>query len=209
MRRLIVIILLCVSACGWGGEKSEGLDAARLRAALLDSYPGMTPGTVDAQPHYQQVEDRLMAGQPWPGGATECAMRLSAGGFVRASGDTRAQAPAALRGWQRGPNDARILQWLVALPGGGAQQAVRAPLPERCRHYELDVKGSKISHTVTDRPLDLGDGGRIWATHRDPGLQATITVVFAYRGVLVVITCGESDQGGFPELALRRLKEHL
>lgn len=112
------LLLLFLSACTEGegaapqGQQSQQsrqgqATAAQLMDAMVDSHPGLKVTESDAQDHFQQLEDRLLAGSHWPAVGGDCLKRLSPGGFVRVLGETGTQAPAAMRGWGTEKNEDR------------------------------------------------------------------------------------------------------
>ncbi|WP_433329461.1 hypothetical protein [Spirillospora sp. CA-294931] len=209
----IVLVLPMLASCGVGAAKKEprprvsasAMDPHRLMGAMVASYPGLKQTYSDAQDHMHQLNQRLVGDKPQLSG---CLGRLSPVGHLKALGAGAAQAPAALRMWGRGYYDVRILQTVVALPGGGAKSAVEArPFPENCRAF----RSGGVRFTVNEYPVDLGDGGYVQVSEAT-GRKGTATreslVRFSYRGVYVLISgLADRHRQEFPQLALRKLRE--
>ncbi|TDC63335.1 hypothetical protein E1200_22595 [Actinomadura sp. GC306] len=213
---LVSLVVLSLPACGdikvTDREKSpqRQVTLAQLETALIDSYQDLKIAYADTQDHFQRLEDRLLKDAKWPAVGGDCMKRLSPSGFVRLLGEAGTQAPATVRAWGTAANDIRLMQFLVALPDDGAKTAALTPLPKKCLDFEIRDP-ERFRFTVTERPLELGDGGRILRLGT-PGQNDTSgqsTVVFAYQGVLAIIIYPYGDPTTFAERALKQMQETL
>lgn len=179
---------------------------------MLDSYRGFKAVESDEDDHFQRLEDRLLADSQWPTVGAECVKRLTPGGFVRTLGAVGYQAPAALRVWGPEVNDVRYVQTLVALPGDAAITVVQSPLPTKCLSFQTEEgQVGTLTHIVTERPVSLGDAGRIIEAEvvlPRGGIKVMYPMMmFAYKGVLAIVV-GENP-GPFSKVALERMQEKL